>query len=104
MTRIKSPSSDGGDNDKDCSDYFYYDAAAAQAAQAPQAALGRPPAFGVNGISLSLGDLLIRSKRSWIQNFRSRVFVVQGYSYDQRLEYVDIDFNVPHTPIVGLGQ
>ena len=29
---------------------------------------------------------------------------VQGYSYDQRLEYVDIDFNVPHTPIVGLGQ
>ena len=32
------------------------------------------------------------------------VVVVQGYSYDQRLEYVDIDFNVPHTPIVGLGQ
>ena len=29
---------------------------------------------------------------------------IQGYSYDQRLEYVDIDFNVPHTPIVGLGQ
>ena len=29
---------------------------------------------------------------------------LQGYSYDQRLEYVDIDFNVPHTPIVGLGQ
>ena len=29
---------------------------------------------------------------------------VQGYSYDQRLEYVDMDFNVPHTPIVGLGQ
>ena len=29
---------------------------------------------------------------------------VQGYSYDQRLEFVDIDFNVPHTPIVGLGQ
>ena len=29
---------------------------------------------------------------------------VQGYSYDQQLEYVDIDFNVPHTPIVGLGQ
>ena len=29
---------------------------------------------------------------------------IQGYSYDQRLENVDIDFNVPHTPIVGLGQ
>ena len=29
---------------------------------------------------------------------------VQGYSYDQRLENVDIAFNVPHTPIVGLGQ
>ena len=27
---------------------------------------------------------------------------VQGYSYDQRLENVDNDFNVPHTPIVGL--
>ena len=35
-----------------------------------------------------------------------RVFcsTIQGYSYDQRLENVDIDFNVPHTPIVGLGQ
>ena len=29
---------------------------------------------------------------------------LQGYSYDQRLENVDIDFNVPHAPIVGLGQ
>ena len=32
------------------------------------------------------------------------VIYLQGYSYDQRLENVDIDFNVPHTPIVGLGQ
>ena len=30
--------------------------------------------------------------------------IVQGYLYDQRLENVDIDFNVPHMPIVGLGQ
>ena len=29
---------------------------------------------------------------------------LQGYSYDQRLENVDIDFNVPHMPIVALGQ
>ena len=36
--------------------------------------------------------------RPWLEN------PVQGYSYDQRLEYVDIDFNVPHTPIVGLWQ
>ena len=28
--------------------------------------------------------------------------LLQGYSYDQRLENVDNDFNVPHTPIVGL--
>ena len=34
----------------------------------------------------------------------TKVVQIQGYSYDQRLEYVDIDFNVPHTPIVGLGQ
>ena len=30
------------------------------------------------------------------------LFSLQGYSYD--LENVDIDFNVPLTPIVGLGQ
>ena len=29
---------------------------------------------------------------------------LHGYSYDQRLENVYIDFNVRHTPIVGLGQ
>ena len=35
---------------------------------------------------------------------RDKPYALQGYSFDQRLENVDIDFNVPHTPIVGLGQ
>ena len=52
---------------------------------------------------------LINSARMSIMQFNSTFFAndeaqIQGYSYDQRLENVDIDFNVPHTPIVGLGQ
>ena len=35
---------------------------------------------------------------------RDKPYALQGYSFDQRQENVDIDFNVPHTPIVGLGQ
>ena len=35
---------------------------------------------------------------------KESTWFLQGYSYDQRLENVDIDFKVPHTPIVGLGQ
>ena len=42
-------------------------------------------------------------KVGWIWKFQLNS-PVQGYSYDQRLENVDIDFNDPLTPIVGLGQ
>ena len=41
------------------------------------------------------------AKKMTLHNFQ---IYIQSYSYDQRLEYVDIDFNVPYTPIVGLGQ
>ena len=53
-----------------------------------------PAALGARGV----GRICNRGKlKLGIKN-------LQGYSYDQRLEYVDMDFNVPHKPIVGLGQ
>ena len=61
-----------------------------------EAAMKRTP------VSQAVEDIKVGSNIKW--PVRPRLGGIQGYSYDQRLEYVDIDFNVLHTPIVRLGQ
>ena len=78
---------------------IYYDPPFCPAAQPVLAILNQPKQNQAEG-----GTAKIKVNTTEVCQEMGLLVHVQGYSYDQRLENVDIDFNVPHMPIVGLGQ
>ena len=57
--------------------------------------------FPISGIWTEGRQIVLIFKNTVLS---ASALTLYSYSHDQRLENVDIDFNVPHTPIVGLGQ